>query len=349
MQMTEDHTVGSRETDLKLDAVALTETKFRRDGTIPVKIIEPGWGSCGYYSADALKSSASLFEGAQMFWDHPTPGAMKELPERSLDRLAGVLSSVTFQEKGVDGPGLYGFAKPFSPYKERLPEMAPHIGLSILASGRLTEGEAEGRKGPIIEAITSAKSVDFVTVAGAGGKVVSLFESLRGGVDTNPKEEKKVEDSGLKEALSQAQVELKEIRDENARLSAENAEHRAEAARYREADIIREARDVATETVRGAGVPDLTKARIVESMAKNPPVKDDKLDKEALVASIEEAIKSEAEYLAKVVGAGRVTGLGKAEPIADEADARKIQESLGAAFRGLGLSESQAKAAAQGR
>ena len=54
------------------------------------------------------------------------------------------------------------------------------IGVSMRAYADTTVGEAEGRKGTIITALLEAASVDFVTKAGRGGRVLSVLESRPG-------------------------------------------------------------------------------------------------------------------------------------------------------------------------
>lgn len=160
----------------------LTEKALRRDGTAPVKLIAPGWGSSGYYPAEVLeRDGPTLFRaGTKMYWDHPTVTEEMERPEGSLRNLAAVLvSDARWDGQGPEGPGLYADAKVFEGYQQAVNEMAPHIGVSIRASGRAAQGEAEGRRGPIIQALTAAASVDFVTEPGAGGKIVQMFEAAR--------------------------------------------------------------------------------------------------------------------------------------------------------------------------
>ena len=160
----------------------LTEKALRRDGTAPIKLIAPGWGSSGYYPAEVLeRDGPTLFRaGTKMYWDHPTVSEEMERPEGSLRNLAAVLiSDARWDGQGVEGPGLYADAKIFEGYQSAVNEMAPHIGVSIRASGRATQGEAEGRRGPIIQALTAAASVDFVTEPGAGGRILQLFEAAR--------------------------------------------------------------------------------------------------------------------------------------------------------------------------
>jgi hypothetical protein len=67
------------------------------------------------------------------------------------------------------------------------------------------------------------------------------------------------------------------------------------------------------------------------------------LDKDGFKKVIDEAVKAEADYLAKL-GNGRIAGLGGSNegPAFNEA-------GLVESFKALGLSESAAKLAAQGR
>jgi hypothetical protein len=166
------------------DRQPIAEAAVRGDGTVPVKLISPGWGSSGYYPAEMLeRDGPKVFAaGTKMYWDHPTATEAAERPERSLRDLAGELvSAARWDPAHVDGPGLYAEAKVFSPFRESLDQLAPHIGVSIRASGTATQGEAEGRSGPIIDQLLGAMSVDFVTEAGRGGRILELFESLRPG------------------------------------------------------------------------------------------------------------------------------------------------------------------------
>ena len=104
-----------------------------------------------------------------MHWDHQTATEEAERPEGSLTTLAGeLISDARWQDSGQAGPGLYADAKVFGPYQEAVNELAPHIGVSIRASGRTKQGEAEGRKGPILEQLVAARSCDFVVTPGAG-------------------------------------------------------------------------------------------------------------------------------------------------------------------------------------
>ena len=54
--------------------VPLIEAKTDDKGTIPIKIIDPGWGSSGYYSREVLQQAVNArvyAAGLQMYWTHP--------------------------------------------------------------------------------------------------------------------------------------------------------------------------------------------------------------------------------------------------------------------------------------
>lgn len=321
--------------ELAPDFIPLVEKAVRRDGTIPIKVIAPGWGTSGYYPADVLERDGPRLFGAglQMFWDHQTAQEEAERPEGSLEDLAAVLTTpARWESNGAAGPGLYADAKVFPAYVESVDSLAPHIGVSIRASGRAQPGEAEGRKGPIVQAIASVKSIDFVTKPGAGGQILQLFEAAR--PQRQPSKETHMDEKLLKEAQDQV-----------AALAAANA-------RLQEALTLRDARDFVGAALAKSTLPAITQARLAESLSKAPPLDQaGALDKTAYTTQIAEAIRAETEYLQAVAGygAGRVEGMGATSPASAqstaEADIKRMTES----FRALGLTEAEAAIAANGR
>ncbi len=325
-----DETTESGEFDIGGDCIPLVEASVRRDGTIPLKIIKPGWGTSGYYSPEVLKRDGPkvFTAGTKMYWDHPTVTEEAERPERSLrDLAAEFVDNAVYQESGPAGPGLYANAKVFGPFKETVAELAPHIGVSIRGRGLGVDGEAEGKKGKIIEKIALAQSVDFVTQAGAGGQILPILEAARGRT-TN------------QEVSTVDEQEAQKLREAEAALKAENA-------RLKEAIILREARDYVSQVLAESRLPDITKARLIESLAAAPVLTEGVLDRDAYKTKIAEAVKAEVEYLATVTGSGDIKGMGtSAGTQVTEADAKvKLQT----AFAKMGLSESTAKIAAEGR
>lgn len=340
-----DDDVKLVEVEVEGDFEELVEAKLRRDGTVPIKVIRPGWGSSGYYPEKTLSKDYPVFEGARMFWNHPRRSDDDERPERDLNDLAAVLSNVRYAESGPKGPGIYGDAKVFSPFRERVGELAPYIGVSILANGKGTKGEVEGREGLVIESITSARSVDFVTAPGAGGEVVSLFESALtpdAEVPTPAEEVKHMEE--LKEALDRVQeleTELSEVKERNEWLSDEYS-------RLKEAELVGQARAIVERALSESDLPEVSQTRLMESLTANPPVEanedDITLDADGMESTVKEAIKAELTYIASLTESGRITGMGRSEEPEDEGS-----EKMAEAFERLGLSESAAKIAAVGR
>ena len=161
----------------------ICEKSVRPDGTVGIKIIAPGWGSSGYYSEDVLRRDvpAAFPAGTQMFWNHPTANEEYERPEGDLHNLAGVIvSPPRWESSGAKGPGMYADAKVFPSYAETLNQIGEYIGVSVRGGGKKTNGTAEGREGAIITELSIGKSVDFVTRPGAGGAILSIYESAPG-------------------------------------------------------------------------------------------------------------------------------------------------------------------------
>ena len=173
--------------DAPTAAVSLAETTTHANtgatgagGHQLVLLISAGWGSSGYYSPELLAEAARkrLFHaGLPMYLDHPTLSEDQERPERSVRDLAAVLTEDAYYDP--QRKALVAQARVFAPYREMLTDLAEHIGLSIRAEGMSEHGTVDGRSGPIIKEITAARSVDYVTQAGRGGKVLALLESAR--------------------------------------------------------------------------------------------------------------------------------------------------------------------------
>lgn len=161
--------------------ITIDEAGVRADGTMPVCLITPGWGTSGYYSAEVLEAAANAGAfpvGLHMYVDHPTTTGDVERPERSIRDLGGILETAgRWDPNGADGPGIYAQAKVYEAYRSFIAEAAADIGLSIRAAGEGHWGEAEGQKGRIVTRITEGRSVDFVTKAGRGGRILALLES----------------------------------------------------------------------------------------------------------------------------------------------------------------------------
>ncbi len=307
------------------DLVPLIESSVRGDGTMPIKIIAPGWGNSGYYSAEVLERDGPevYTRGTHMYLNHPTVTEANERPERDLRDLVGTLASDgQWQENGADGPGIYADAQVIESLQGVLGELAPHIGISHRASGEVSQGEAEGRSGVIVESMVAAQSVDFVTKPAAGGKVLALMESVRNRT-RNRKEDNHMDEKELREAQGRAEAAEKELKE----LKETQAAQTTELARLQEAGVTREAVEVATELLgKVEHLPEITAKRLVESLSKAPPVKDGALDRDAYEKVIEEAAQTEIEYLASLTKSGSITGMG-GDGAGTEGDHKTLEES----------------------
>lgn len=347
--------------------VELVEKAVRSDGTIPIKIINSGWGTSGFYPDNVLKRDGPkvFTEKTKMFWNHQTAAQEAEQPEGNLDNLAAVLvDGATWQENGKAGPGLYANAKVFGPYKEAINELAPYIGVSIRANGRATQGEAAGRKGSVIQEISHAKSIDFVTTPGAGGQIVSMFEAARSGKqppdngpiqpdqgqgvimgdkarevnmnDLQDVETKLAEANRKIEALNTMNTSLQEAQQRIKSMETDNA-------RLKEAMLVRDAREFVAAELSRHQLPEPTRKRLLETLVSNPIIADGALDTTTYAVKVREAVQVETAYLASVAGYGNgaIQGMGGTfvQPDTSEKTGKRLTE----AFAGLGLSGDELK------
>ena len=347
-------------TELYGDLVPLSEAKGARR---QVKVIGPGWGSSGYWPAEILERDgpAAWPAGTHMYLDHPTTTEESERPERSLRDLAATLATpATFNVNGPAGPGLYAETVVVDGFSDLIDQLAEDIGVSVNTWAEAPVGEAEGRRGPVVARIATAvespfNSVDFITKAGAGGKVLALMESLRpqvpsptpppaphAGVTTRtaeaaaPQGEESIVDeiAQLKEQLTAANTRTTELEAENTGLKTENATLREHA-------VLAEARSFVAGKLAEAELPEITKARMSEALVAGAvQAEDGSLDTAALEVKVTAAVAAEAEYIAKLAESGKVRDQGAGGPGADKA---AVRESFKRRYLAEGMGEDQAE------
>lgn len=285
--------------------IPLKESAARTD--YAVKIISPGRGSTGYYTKEMLsRDGPKVFtKGTHMYWNHATPVEEAQRPEGNLDHLAAVLTEdAKWNDTGKDGPGLYARAKVFSDYADKVQEKAPHTGLSIRAYGNLSQKKAPDGLGELIENMTRADSVDFVTRAGRDGKF--LTESARAEIKEGEQD------------MDEAQVK-RLIEAEVGPLKAENIKLRERLAMSDEIPALLK------ECFKGVKMEQPTADRISRRVVERATFKaDGYLDVEALKKIVEAEIKDEGEYLSRISGGRIVVGMGHA---ASAIDPKKIEEA----------------------
>jgi len=358
--------------ELKRDSIS-------KSGIARIRIIKPGWGSSGYYSEDMLKRDAPKVytPGLHMYLNHPTTKEEKERPERDLRDLAGAIAGNVAYEDGPMGPGVYADALIFKDKREFLGEIAPFIGISHRVMGKSSIGEAEGKKGPIVESLDKGISVDYVTMPGAGGGIVQLYESWResGEIQELNSEQAKKDDNMeiTVEAVRKNEAVMKELREsilaeqeavgggggKAEELMAQIEEYKkkiaalqAELDRMKESVAIRDATLIVGRMLEKTKLPDVTKARLMESLPSKVVMKEGKLDEEAFGKVVEESVKVETEYITKLSEVGKVRGFG-GKPADDKKGKEILRESFKSAYlaQGLPLEEAERRAiiAAEGR
>lgn len=344
----EDDLVALREAgaiDVDGEVIPLGEAALREDGTFPMKIIQPGWGASGYYEAEALKRDGPrVFRaGTHMFADHPSKQEERDRPERSVRELAAVLTEdAHWRDTGPQGPGLYAQGRAFTHWRPFLEELAPHTGVSIRALGKGRDGVREGRKGMVIEGLVAAKSIDFVTAAGAGGRMLQLYESARAGSPPPP----------LEEVATMDEQELTALREANQILAEQAGERVARLAALEEKLLLKDAADFARRRIQASRLPEPTKERLLREALRSPAVKDGALDEETFGHAVDELLKEGAAEFEAIVGSGQVRGMGNASVLGEstrETSLEEAQKELIDSFVEAGMTADAARLAVVGR
>lgn len=367
----------TQELEIEGDYVSLIEAAVQEDGTVPIKIIRAGWGSSGYYPKEVLvRDGPRIFpRGRKMFWNHPTRTEEKERPEGDLNFFSAVLDEDAYwDENHPRGPGLYSRAKVFDDWQSSVNEMADYIGTSIRALGTAKRGEAEGRKGTIIQSLDEGISVDFVTEPGAGGEVITMFEAARPAQskhetvresnqtimnkkrnqeiiaeseDVKEKSVTSAELAALHEQMSSINKLLEELQESNETLSAENQ-------RLQERQTLSDAADMVRESL-PHGLHAAVCQRLTETLVSTAPIKDGELDAESFASQIEEAVKAEQAYIKKITGRRTVTGMSESFGSKEESDSdqsQRIEEAkkkLAKSFSEIGLGKEAVEFSVNGR
>lgn len=168
----------------------VAEVSKERPGRMLIRLIKAGWSLNGnYYPAEVLKRDGARAwpKGMQSFIDHATETEDYERPAGSVEKLAAILTEDARWDE--DTKSLVAWTRLFEPWRTPLIEMAkaeaeegiPVIGTSIRAYVTAEHGEAEGRKGNVVNTIEQGRSVDFVTKPAAGGALLTVLEAVQAG------------------------------------------------------------------------------------------------------------------------------------------------------------------------
>jgi len=145
-----------------------------------------------YYGGDMLERDARMFDGLRAFVDHPTPEERQSRPEGSVQRLAGWYDNVGIVNQGgkrrvdadlnVINPELRQTM--LNAWEMGRPDL---IGFSINASAtNLRPATIGGQVVETVDGFQTVRSVDVVTIPGAGGVIRAVLESTGGTTMADP-------------------------------------------------------------------------------------------------------------------------------------------------------------------
>lgn len=324
--------IALTESAATLENIVLKESKADYE----IKLIAPGPGSSAFYPKEVLqRDGPKVFTaGTHVYLNHPTSAEEAARPEGDVRNLAGVLSTgATYSESHPKGPGLYARMKVFADHAQTVEEKAPHVGMSIRASG-VAESNKKQNGLPVLKELTSAESVDVVTRAGAGGMI--LTEAARPNsqeVDMTTEEIKALVESATKAAVTEA-------------LAAVAKPVSLLETRALRGDAVVEANKILAPLT----LHEAFKAEVVANSLRDIPIKEGALDIPAFTALVTTEAKRLGSLSATLTRSGQVVDMGV--PIQEAPKDQKPEDIMAGSvktFMRLGLSEAAAKAAVQGR
>ncbi len=288
--------------------ISLQEAKFNDQfSEVEVVLIEAGCNELKkrYYPDKTIREAAPIFAGWKMYLNHPTPLEEKERPERNLKDWVSTIRESYY----VDGKAMGKVVIHDSWLRERLadPVARQHIGLSINTGGKISVGKVNGKDGyQIVEAIVPARrngppSVDWVTEAGARGRVSKLLESQTKG------KKMELENATLKD-LKESRTDLVEaIKKESevgntekvTKLENDLQEANKKIADFEKSGKISKQSDAVEAALKESKIPDVCKDRIRDHFKSN-------LVEGDLKEAITKKIGEELDFVNKLSGKGKI-------------------------------------------
>lgn len=327
-------------------------------GEITMTVIAPGFNKSKerYYPADVLRRDFTIFEGAKMFTDHQTDAESRQRPEGSLRDWVGSIKKVWAESDGT----IRAIAAVIDPpFKAKLEELAKNgmlkdMGVSIRAIGEARAEKIEGVTTNYVESLLKARSVDFVTYAGAGGQVEALLTESDGenDVDLVTEAQLRVRRPDLLQLIeSRTEKEKEQMKTLEQQLTEANASFLKEKER---ADGLQKQIET-SEAVSKKTVASAELTKLLSEAKTLPEAAKDKLKKQFAEASetkgMKEAIDAEVAYIRSVTPTtGIVRNMGESAAngevtMTDDDKKKRLQEG----FAGMGLTEKEAAIAASAK
>lgn len=176
--------------DLKIsESISVQEGGVQDDGTVLMHLIRPcvGRGRGKHlYRAEMLEANAGVFEGWKMYVNHLSDQARRALGGLPRDvRDVGGIVQESWWDADVPAEGRFGKGavigkvKPVPLVQELLRVDPRLVEASINATATACKPGKVGQEQVwIVEGIESKGSVDWVTEAGAGGRVATIMEAM---------------------------------------------------------------------------------------------------------------------------------------------------------------------------
>jgi hypothetical protein len=353
---------GDRSTPARAMAVecdVLEESSYdAAKGELTVTIIRPGFsknstkGRKRFYPAETLRESAPVFKGAKMFADHATEAEDKARPEGSIRNWVANVSETWAESDGTVKGRATVIDPPFKAKLDRLKEagLLNEMGVSVRIAGAWSPAEIEGQEAARIDEIVSARSVDFVTYAGAGGHVEAM-EAEHEEFDIDLIDEAQlrarrpdlvalIESSAHQERNTMKSLET-QLQEATTELAAAKQKLQAAEAQIADSEKAAQKANAQTELAKllaESKLPDAAQNRIRAQFKDS-----------VAVEGMKEAIEAEREYIKSFANPTRVTNLGKENNGTNADAAADARKSMKESFMKSGMSEKEAELAAAGR
>ena len=357
-----------------------SEGAAAKPGTIELHIIQPGWGSSGYYGEAKLRKAceAGVYpKGMLQHFDHPTRKQEADNPARSVNTLAAVLAEAGhYETDGWDktpenptGAGIYALSDVRPDCREDLKWLSGKIGVSHYVDGIAEDGTApDGKKGRIITELRASpfNSVDFVTIPGAGGHSRSIAEVLKESQSNN---QRKNMAEGNQETLTLSEIrtkfpevvtELKEQLMKELKIESLNESQKKELkeAKEKSDNLEKQLKEARAKIAEGAArtfiSAEVAKAKLTETASKTlteslikavPLAEDGSIDTVKFGVTVTEAIKekkAEIDAILKESGRSGIHDNGGSINTGTEAEVKKAREDLAESYVANGKTREEA-------
>ena len=338
------------------NALPLQESAYdAASGKLKITIIKPGLNKskARFYPAETLKRDFHVFEGAKMFADHQSDKEAKDKPEGSVNNWVASLKNVHAESDGTLAGDAFVIDPPFKAKLDALNKqgLLHEMGVSIRAIGEASEQEREGVTTNVVESLIAARSVDFVTYAGAGGQIEAMESATQDNLNDV--------DLVTEAVLRQRRPDLISLVEKHAQeITMKSVEQQLQESQAQVATLTTANKDLTTkfEEAQKTAAKATVSAEITKllSESKLPAISQDRVRKQFAEATevkgIAEAIKEEQDYV-KQLGGGKSApkNLGAADNgTTRESDTTDHKANLEEAFKLMpGMSDKDAKLAAR--